>query len=140
MTREEWLARCGTVYDMGLAQPEVLNLLQDWSDTVMRLEHTMVADPGVRLPILRAMVQARRQENAHDSQLPDVLRFRLREVRRMTQQRTCEGRIVTLASDHAAYSIIQLLAVLTHPCQACAEDRYAWHTRGIDCRHRRARA
>src|SRR5438552_358424 len=35
----------------------------------------------------------------------------------------------TLANDTLGYQVIQLLAILTHPCQVCSTDTEAWHTR-----------
>lgn len=42
---------------------------------------------------------------------------------------------MSLANDVDGYSCIQLLAVLTHHCQKCAEDPKAWHTRAAFCPH-----
>lgn len=41
-----------------------------------------------------------------------------------------------LANDADGYALIQLAAILTHPCQICAEDRKAWWTRPGFCPHR----
>lgn len=41
-----------------------------------------------------------------------------------------------LANDKLGYNVVQLLAVLTHPCQKCAVDPDAWHTRPAFCSHR----
>lgn len=41
----------------------------------------------------------------------------------------------TLAADTTAYQGIELLALLRHPCQACATDPNAWHTRWGFCDH-----
>jgi len=38
MTKEQFLARCETAYDMGLATPGRLRLLGRWVEAVMRLE------------------------------------------------------------------------------------------------------
>jgi hypothetical protein len=43
----------------------------------------------------------------------------------------------TLANDRDGYKVIQLMAILTHHCQACAEDTEAWHTRAGFCQHRK---
>lgn len=45
-----------------------------------------------------------------------------------------------LANDKLGYNVIQLLAILTHPCQKCAEDPKAWHTRSAFCEHRESTA
>ena len=41
-----------------------------------------------------------------------------------------------LANDTLFYNVIQLMAIMTHPCQKCAEDPKAWHTRSAFCDHR----
>lgn len=40
-----------------------------------------------------------------------------------------------LANDVNGYKIIQLAAILSHPCQDCAEDKAAWWTRSGFCTH-----
>jgi hypothetical protein len=41
------------------------------------------------------------------------------------------------ANDSVGYGVVYLAAVLCHPCQACAEDDRAWHTRAGSCKHRK---
>lgn len=41
-----------------------------------------------------------------------------------------------LANDQVGYKVIQLMAILTHPCQKCAVDPKAWHTRAGFCNHK----
>lgn len=41
-----------------------------------------------------------------------------------------------LANDRLGYDLIKFLAVLVHPCQKCAEDPKAWHTRSAFCPHK----
>lgn len=41
-----------------------------------------------------------------------------------------------LANDKLGYAVIELLAILTHPCQECAEDPEVWHTRAGFCKHK----
>jgi len=41
-----------------------------------------------------------------------------------------------LAGDVMGYKAIQLMAILTHQCQKCAEDPKAWHTRAAFCEHK----
>jgi len=38
LTKEEYMERCSTAYDVGLVSSEVLTLLKDWTNFVMRLE------------------------------------------------------------------------------------------------------
>jgi hypothetical protein len=137
MTRGEWLARCGTVYDLGLAQPEVLRLLAQWADAVLRLEHTLAEDEGAREAILAAVRQVDRIDTPGCSQLSSVIEAACCEWERLQANRTPDGRLLTLANDPEGYAIIRLLAVLTHPCQQCAEDPGAWHTRPAFCKHER---
>ena len=77
MTKNEFLARCSTAYDMGL-----------------------------------------------------IDRMAISEF-----ERTNEG-LSTLASDRQGYALQQFAAILAHPCQKCAEDVNAWHTRAGFCEHR----
>lgn len=42
----------------------------------------------------------------------------------------------TLASDTEGYALIRLAAILSHPCQRCAEDPNEWHTRSAFCPHK----
>ena len=41
-----------------------------------------------------------------------------------------------LANDVMGYDCIRLIAVLTHPCEKCAADPEAWHTRAGFCEHK----
>lgn len=43
---------------------------------------------------------------------------------------------MSLANDTLGYDCIRVMAVLTHPCQLCAEDVDAWHTRSAFCNHK----
>jgi len=43
----------------------------------------------------------------------------------------------TLANDADGYALVQFAAILTHPCQLCAEDLNAWWTRAAFCEHKR---
>lgn len=42
----------------------------------------------------------------------------------------------TLANDKDLYNLLQLTAILNHPCQQCAEDSQAWWTRSAFCNHK----
>lgn len=42
----------------------------------------------------------------------------------------------TLANDKEGYALVQFAAILTHPCQLCAEDPKAWWTRTAFCPHK----
>lgn len=43
----------------------------------------------------------------------------------------------TLANDQDGYKVIQLMSILNHPCQECAVDPKAWHTRYAFCNHKK---
>jgi hypothetical protein len=43
----------------------------------------------------------------------------------------------TLGNDPDGYDALRLLALLTHPCQQCATDPDAWHTRWAFCQHKK---
>lgn len=105
LTREQFLKRCETIYDAGLARPEVLRLLERWTDFVMRLE---------------------------GGQFNYAVDF-LRQEQKRTEG-FYPGR--TLAGDKDGYDLIQLAAILTHPCQLCGEDLKAWWTRVAFCTHK----
>lgn len=61
-----------------------------------------------------------------------LLRFFLEEAERT--QNFASHKV--LANDKVGYSIIQLAAIFEHPCQKCAEDPQAWHTRFAFCNHK----
>jgi hypothetical protein len=105
MNKEDFLKRCETLYAMGLADEEVLNLASSWVDAIMRLE---------------------------GGQLDNFANFLAEEKKRTGN---FNGR-QTLANDSLGYKIINLIAVLNHPCQKCAEDKNAWHTRTAFCNHK----
>ena|SRR3990167_1370317 len=106
MTKEQFLKRCETAWEAGLASPEVLRLLEEWVDSVMQLE-------GGQMSIWSQFLEAerRRTHGFHSS--------------------------ATLANDAAGHQVIQLAALLNHPCQACSEDPDAWWTRPGLCLHRK---
>ena len=107
MTKQEFLDRCANAWDAGLATPERLGLLARWVDAVLRLEGG----------------QTRRWAEflADECQRCPVNSY---------------GGIGCLASDTDGYALVQLGAILTHPCQACATDPKAWWTRSAFCEHK----
>ena len=114
MTRDEFLARCATIYDTGHAKPELFRLMRDWLDAMMRLEHTFLGRMG-------------------DGQGQHFLDFMKQEEERLGGRYCCS----TLASDRDGYALQEIAAILAHPCQACAEDSQAWWTRPGFCTHKR---
>ena len=109
MTRAEFLARCGTVYDMGLTAEEQLLLLDRWIDLVLRLEYCLF-DQGDQIHYVWQSLEAERKRIGERGN--------------------------TLANDEAGYNLVRMAAVLSHPCQECATDPNAWHTRTAFCSHR----
>jgi hypothetical protein len=109
MTKEQFLKRCETIWDMGLAGPDVLLHVLKSCDAVHRLE---------------------------GGQTQYFIEFM--EQERMRTDGFVPGK--TLANDALGYSTLQLMSLLCHPCQECAEDREAWHTRWGFCCHDRARS
>ena len=112
MTRDEFLARCSTLYDMGLATEEQLRLLERWIDFVLRYEHSVLG--------------------RGEPQWKYVDEFVAVESARLGGLWTG----TTLTNDKAGYNLVRLAAVLSHPCQICAEDPRAWHSRPAFCTHR----
>lgn len=114
MTKDEFLARCATAWDCGYVTPDRLCLMMRWLDFVMRFE---------------------------GGQLSMALDFLVDERRRnKCPAGTSSGAIGNLAGDADGYALIQLSCLLAHPCQKCATDTSAWHTRAGFCEHREGRA
>ena len=111
LDKKAWLARCETAFDKGLTDMEVLTLAQRWIDFVMRLEHTLFS--------------------YGQSQGQLVWDFLEQEKNRLADNMNR-----TLAGDNEAYKAFELLSILSHPCQKCAESVEAWHTRPNYCTHR----
>lgn len=105
MTKEELLKRVANAYDMGLFKPEVLRLLDRWTDGIMRLE-------GGQFNYFAELITDEQKRTEY---------FRSDKV---------------LANDEIGYAVIHLVALLRHPCQKCAIDPQAWHTRSAFCEHR----
>lgn len=104
MTKEQFIKRCETIYDMGLATNEVLRLMSQWTEAIMRLEG------GQTDYFVEVLARERKRTNGFAGS-------------------------ETLANDNIGYKVIQLNAVLVHPCQKCGEDKTAWHTRTAYCDH-----
>ena len=104
MTKEQFLKRCETAWNMGLAKPPLLQLMYNWCDAIMRYE-------GNQMHYFHDFFENEK------SRTKDFTK--------------------TLANDTEGYKIIQLTSLLNHPCQKCAEDTNAWHTRSAFCEHRK---
>lgn len=112
LTEEQWLARCRTAYQVatkGLCPQDV---------DLKLLER--VVDAVMRL---------------EGGQLHYWTRF-LEEERGRTDMFAPEK---TLANDRELYNALYLTSMLCHPCQECAEDPDAWHTRPAFCNHKKRR-
>jgi hypothetical protein len=112
LTKEDFLARCANAYDVGLITPELMQLLATWTDAMLRLEHSIFTIGG-------------------QSQLHYVWDFLT-----MEKERVAEHSNMTLASDAAGYKLVELTALLSHPCQECATSQHAWWTRPGWCDHK----
>lgn len=110
MTRDEFLARCATIYDTGRARPELFRLMRNQLDAVMRYEHTMFS--------------------SGQSQGRCWTEFMADEFMRT------ESGTKTLANDSDGYELQEIAAILSHHCQQCAEDKNAWWTRSGFCDHK----
>lgn len=114
MTKKEFLARCETIWKMGLAEDRILwVLMRNWLDFVMRFEHTWFSTGQTQG---QTCIDFLRDEQAR---LGGAYRAK------------------TLANDEQGYKLIQIAAVFSHHCQKCAEDVDAWHTRSGFCPHRK---
>lgn len=110
MTHDEFIARCETIWATGKAKPHLFRLMREWLDALMRYEHTQFSDG--------------------QGQGKDWLQFLNSEY-----ERTDSG-YRTLANDADGYALQEIAAILAHPCQKCAEDKNAWHTRPGFCEHK----
>jgi len=117
MTREEFLARAGTAFDAGLITPARLRLLRDWTDGFARLEASVFGEG-----------ETARQQHAILERFLANERERLRVDER-------RGYTPTLANDPEGRALVDLTALLAHPCQACGTDPQAWWTRPAFCPH-----
>lgn len=109
MTKDQWLKRCETVWAKGLVTPDRLSLLGRWLEIVARFEH------GDTLRVVELLAEERRRKR------PDGVKA-----------------FGQMEQDPDGYALLDLAAVLGHPCQDCAEDPGAWHTRPGFCQHRKA--
>ena len=110
LTEEQFLDRCRIAYRYGLGRPEIARLLRNQLDALMRYEHSLFS---------YGQTQGR-----------DWLNFLNAE-----DERTEHGRY-TLAGDEDGYALQKIAAVFSHPCQECATNPEAWHTRPGFCPHK----
>lgn len=112
MTKQEFLRRCETVWGKGI-DDEIFSLLLRWVDFVLRFDHTMFGNGQTQGDKICDFIEMERQ--------------------RLGAPFSCN----TLAGDKAGYKLVDIVSVLAHPCQKCAEDANAWHTRFGFCDHKR---
>lgn len=91
--------------------PERLALLARWLEVVARFEH------GDTLRVVELLSEERRRRR------PDGVKA-----------------FGQMEHDDDGYALLNLAAILGHPCQECAEDPQAWHMRPGFCQHRKAEA
>ena len=107
LTKEQLLKRCEVAIDMGLLREDVLRHTLNCCDAIMR---------------------CRAGKDGCEHQMVYFDRFMEAENKRTDR---------VLANDRLAYNGIELLSLLAHPCQKCAEDKNAWHTRWGFCKHKK---
>lgn len=105
MTKQEFLDRCATAYDMGLCSDEIIHHIERVYDALHRLE------------------------GGQFHYFYDYLEAEANRTQRFSDH-------MSLANDTLGYDGIRLLAIMTHPCQVCATDKDAWHTRSGLCPHK----
>jgi hypothetical protein len=84
--------------------------MRTWLDIVMRYEHGYFNEDTIQLKIFDGLMDYERKRTKNFTK--------------------------TLAGDKEGYSLIKLASLLAHPCQKCAEDKNAWHTRWAFCAHK----
>jgi hypothetical protein len=122
-TKEEFLKRCSAAWDAGYVNRWGLVRARNALDLVMRLKASY--ERVNRIGSGNDVIGEIGVSGAQGDWAIDAL---LNEVNTESKKK--------LAGDTEAYNSIQLLACLAHPCQICAEDKDAWHTRWGFCPHR----
>lgn len=114
MTKEQFLKRCETIYDKGyFKNRNISSMLRHSADTFMRLRSVYANNPAMFEEI----------NKGHQGNIAcDALEYNLDTKR-------------TLANDNDLYEALNIACILDHPCQFCAEDPEAWHTRYGFCNH-----
>lgn len=123
ITKEQFLKRCATAWDAGYVDLWGLKRARNSLDLVMRLKAAYVGfnrDSSGNDLIAEIGVEGHQGEMAISSLVNEI------EIAPKKK----------LACDTEAYQAIQFVSLLTHPCQKCAEDKDAWHTRAGFCPHR----
>jgi hypothetical protein len=111
MTKTEFLKRCETIYELGFAKRDLFALMRTWLDAILRYEPGNFNGDTLQLTVFN-----------------DIMEYERKRTKNFTK---------TLAGDKEGYTLIQIASILAHPCQKCAEDKNAWHTRWAFCEHKR---
>jgi hypothetical protein len=122
LTKEEFLRRCAIAYDIGYFDCWSLLRARNTLDLVMRLKASFVAitKSGYGNDVEVYLKLAGYHAGLAKSLIEDEVAITPR----------------ILANDTEAYQAIELFSLLAHPCQICAEDKDAWHTRYGFCPHK----
>lgn len=115
MTKQQFLKRCETIFDMGFVKDRaVMSYLRYAADSYLRLRFVYATQPDAFEKI----------KSDHQGMIAiDNLNYSLDKEK-------------LLASDDGAYKSEVVASILDHPCQKCAEDKFAWHARYGFCSHR----
>jgi hypothetical protein len=131
MTKKQFMKRCEVMWDTGVFKNrKITNHISNALDAYLRLRHVINLEnspgqpPGVYG--LRFLMQMH-----SDHQAKMALNSLCGHQYPVDFKLGC-----TLAGDEA-YKAIQAMAILDHPCQKCAEDPNAWHTRPGFCTHKK---
>ncbi len=114
MTKEQFLKRCETIYDMGyFNNRDISSMLRLACDTFLRLRCCY---------------------SIHKEKFDDISKLHQGSIAVDNISMFLDEEKL-LASDNDVYNAMQLACVIDHPCQKCAEDKNAWHTRYAFCHH-----
>lgn len=119
MTKKEWMKRAETIFEMGLIKSDLLSLLRSALEAFVRLRSVYANHPEMFDEI----------KKEYQGEIA---------INELTQYDTLHylDKKKVLANDRA-YNALRITAVIDHPCQKCAEDKNAWHTRYGFCNHKR---
>lgn len=121
MNKEQFLKRCETIWNSGLVNEELFSMLRSSTEVYGRLRHVYKYAPE-RFKEIEGHEYNNSSENIQGE-------IAIREL--IGHQ---DGLFGQLAGDKA-YQLTQMASILAHPCQKCAEDKNAWHTRYGFCEH-----
>jgi hypothetical protein len=113
LTKEEWLARCAMVYDLGM------------------VEHLHIAERGMNYfmrskPLEVALSADTTEEGMQEYRSAE----QQEEIAKSIMSNDVERTVRTLANDRDAYKALEAMNILTKRCQKCATDPECWHCRG----------